>query len=118
MKSGGANYKAIYTDMIQEKFPEKMVLVKNLLDREKVSILDAIKINEILFPNKSADEERLTQKHKSYYEDDILKILEYQRVNKLNNIQIATKFKMSRNTIAKWKKQFNDVKDQQDSEDD
>lgn len=102
----GANYKALYTDMINKKFPEKTRLCQNILKKKKVSVLDAIKMNDLLFPQKSLEDEQFNQKHKSYMEDDIMKILDYQRKHNLTNTQIALKYKLSRNTVAKWKKIF------------
>lgn len=102
----GANYKAIYTDLINKKFPEKMVLCQNILRKKNISVLDAIKMNNLLFPQNSLEDERFSQKHKSYMENDILRILDDQRRNKLTNTEVALKYKMSRNTIAKWRKTF------------
>lgn len=57
------------------------------------------RFNEIIFGKKTEN-----QKFKSYKRSDILKILDYQKKHKLNNIQLAKHFKMSRNTITKYKK--------------
>ena len=46
------------------------------------------------------------QKHRSYSKSDILKILDYQKKNNLNNSQLANHFSLSRNTVAKWKRMF------------
>ncbi|AYM99082.1 helix-turn-helix domain-containing protein [Chryseobacterium sp. 3008163] len=101
----GVNYKVLYTDLINKKFPEKMRICQNIL-KKKVSVLDAIKMNDLLFPQKLLEDEQFNQKHKSYMEDDIMKILEYQRINNLTNTQVALKYKLSRNTVAKWKRLF------------
>lgn len=106
MKIEGANYKAIYTDLILKKFPEKMEICQPLLKKKTLSTLDAIKINQILFPQSSLDVERSNQRHKSYKEKDIKEILKYQEDNCLNITQLALKFKLSRNTVAKWRKKY------------
>lgn len=49
-----------------------------------------------------------SRRHHSYDLASIIDILEYQKKNQLNNIQLANHFKLSRNTVAKWKKSFND----------
>ncbi|UZT97952.1 helix-turn-helix domain-containing protein [Chryseobacterium fluminis] len=100
------NYKELYTDLINKKFPEKMVLCQNILKKEKLSILDAIELHNLLFPKQSPQEERLNQKRKSYMKNDILKILKYQKLHNLTNVQTALKFKLSRNTVTKWKRAF------------
>ncbi|WP_223560215.1 helix-turn-helix domain-containing protein [Chryseobacterium lathyri] len=106
------NYKLIFTDIISKKHPEKKVKCQSILDKEDMSILDVIKLNEIIF--EVNDKESLTnnQKYKAYDESAILHILEYQKKNKLNNIQLANYFKLSRNTVAKWRKNFQSDTDQ------
>ncbi|MGG7549784.1 helix-turn-helix domain-containing protein [Chryseobacterium arthrosphaerae] len=93
------NYKKIYLDLIRKKFPSKEENCNKILSKEKLEILDVIALNMILFGNCSAN-----QKHKAYDEKAIKKILSYQKKHKLNNIQLANKFSLSRNTIGKWRK--------------
>jgi DNA-binding transcriptional regulator YiaG len=93
------NYQKIYKDIIEKNFPEKLTQTKKLL-KPKMTALDVIKISEILNTNKDLD----NQKHKSYDLNSILKILDYQKSHHLTNIQISQKYKISRNTVAKWKK--------------
>ena len=47
-----------------------------------------------------------SQKFRSYKKSDILNILDYQKENGLNNSQLANHFRLSRNTVSKWKKLF------------
>ena len=93
------NYQKIYQHNIQKKFPEKAVQTKSLL-KEDMTSLDVIKISNVL--NSNVDS--YNQKHKSYDLDSILKILEFQKLHNLTNILVAEKFRISRNSIAKWKK--------------
>jgi len=65
--------------------------------------MDIIKLNEIIFGIKK-ENELCNPKHHSYSKNDIIQILEYQKKNKLNNSQLANHFKLSRNTITKWKR--------------
>lgn len=102
----GVDYKALYTDLIKKKCPDKMGLCEGILKKEHVSVLDAIKLNDILFPQQTIENERINQKHKSYQEEDIREILSYQKLHNLSNSQIALKFKMSRNTVTRWKRIF------------
>lgn len=97
------NFKAIYTDLISAKFPEKLA---DPIIRQEVnqlnSALDILRLNGLLFSDKKQRNEQL-QKSKSYQLSDIKKILKFQIQNKLNDSQTANHFKMSRNTIKKWK---------------
>ncbi|HCM36220.1 helix-turn-helix domain-containing protein [Chryseobacterium sp.] len=98
------DYKRIYNDLIDKKYPEKKIEFKSMLEKKTLSTLDIIKLNQRLFGEK--EDCILNQKHRSYDKAAILEILDYQKINKLNNKQLALKFNMSRNTIGKWKKIF------------
>jgi DNA-binding transcriptional regulator YiaG len=106
MESLTPDYKKIYTDIISKKFPEKKYLCKSLLKKEKLSTMDVIAIDQIIFSITCKETELFNQKHRSYSKIDIINILEYQKKHKLNNSQLAIHFKMSRNTISKWKKRY------------
>lgn len=93
------NYQKIYKEIIQKKFPEKIQQTKKLLKKE-MDVLDVIKLSEILNTNETTD----NQKHKSYDLNSIQKILNIQKKNNYTNTYIAEKYKISRNTIAKWRK--------------
>lgn len=96
-------YHRIYTDLIIKKYPEKIEECKNILSKKELSFLDIISLNEKIFGNnKEFDNQRL----RSYNEDAIFRILEYQKKHNLNNSQLAIHFKLSRNTVARWKKNF------------
>ncbi|NIF07437.1 helix-turn-helix domain-containing protein [Chryseobacterium sp. Tr-659] len=99
------NYVKIYRDMIQLKFPEKEDCCRNILKNETISLREVIRLNSIISGDTKIST-AINQKHKSYDKEMILYILDYQKKNNLNNIQIATQFKMSKNTIAKWRKLF------------
>ncbi|MFP3594409.1 helix-turn-helix domain-containing protein [Chryseobacterium sp. SIMBA_038] len=97
------DYKRIYKDVLNKKFPHKIVECQKLLDKKMLSTLDIIKLNTMIFgENKETLE--ANQKHRSYTDDAIMEILEYQKKNRLNNSQIALHFRISRNSVAKWKK--------------
>lgn len=98
------DYNKIYTDLIEKKFPEKKEEFAHLLSKEIKNSLELIKINDLIFSDQDKEMNILNQKLRSYDEESIKKILEYQTFNKLNNQETAILFKLSRNTIAKWKK--------------
>jgi hypothetical protein len=104
----GPDYKQIYTDIIKEKYPEKSndLQIKNRIERIQ-TVMDILSLNTLVFGQAKAITESNNQKLRSYDEDSVLKILEYQQKNKLSNNKTALHFKMSRNTIAKWKKYYN-----------
>lgn len=98
----GPDYKRIYQDFIAAKCPEKKESVKVFLSQDSLSLSDVLKINRIIFFDGSSE----NQKFKSYDKQAILEILNYQKKHQLNNRQLANHFKLSRNTVAKWKRMF------------
>lgn len=98
------DYNRIYNDLIDNKYPEKKMEFKSMLEKKILSTLDIIKLNQRIFGKEEYS--ILNQKHRSYDKKAILEILDYQKKNNLNNKQLALKFNMSRNTIGKWKKLF------------
>jgi len=100
------DYKLIYTDILIKKFPHKQERCKKLLEKNNLSVLNIIELNTIIFGKTNNQTENDNQKYRSYRKSDILIILDYQKKHKLNNSQLASHFKLSRNTVAKWKKIF------------
>ncbi|WP_153394639.1 helix-turn-helix domain-containing protein [Chryseobacterium vaccae] len=96
------DYKKIYTDLISEKFPLKLNECQDFFNKKTLNSLDIIQLNNVLFPNNKFND----QKHKSYDKQSIFEMLKYQREEKLNNSQLALHFKLSRNTVAAWKKKY------------
>ena len=96
------NYKNIYLDIITKKFPSKKEAYKKLLSKKTLTNYDVIVLNNELFP--TAENQTENQKLKSYTKETILKILDYQKTKKLNITELSRHFKISRNTIAKWRK--------------
>jgi DNA-binding transcriptional regulator YiaG len=101
-----ADYKRIYSDIISMKYPEKKEICNSLLSKNNLSTLDIIEISRILFNTTSKENFSFNQKHRSYDKSAIVKILEYQKKNKLNNSELARYFNLSRNTVTKWKNLF------------
>ena len=96
------NYKNIYLDIITKKFPSKKDTYKKILSKNTLTDYDVIVLNNELFS--TAENQTENQKLKSYTKETILKILDYQKVKKLNITELARHFSISRNTIAKWRK--------------
>ncbi|BAP31239.1 uncharacterized protein CHSO_2202 [Chryseobacterium sp. StRB126] len=96
------DFKQIYTDIINRKCPHKYNLCEHLLSKNELLALDILKLNTIIFGNS----EKRNSQYRSYKRTDIMRILDYQKENNLNNTQLALRFKLSRNTIGKWRKIF------------
>ena len=101
------DYKNIFKDILSQKYPEKTSNCLGILNKPHLTAIDIIKLNQMIFEgttNKLPEESN--QKYRSYSKSDILQILDYQQKHKFNNSQLARHFKLSRNTVAKWKKMF------------
>lgn len=100
-------YHKLYRDMIREEYPDKEKLCSEYLKKEVWTAIDVIEVNDILFGNERNKEDvAFAQRHRAYDKQSILDILRYQKENELNNNELAEKFRLSRNTLAKWKKLF------------
>lgn len=101
------DYKQIYTDILEEKFPEKLTDTALILKLDTLhSAFDILKFNQLIFGEPEYTVGFNNQRLRSYDEASILKILRYQKQNELTNLQLGRQFKISRNTIAKWKNIF------------
>lgn len=100
-------YHKLYADMIRAKYPEKEACCSNYLKKKNWTALDVIQVNTILFAKHHKQMEIASnQKHRAYDRESVRQILRYQQVNGLNNKQLAEKFCLSRNTVAKWRSLF------------
>lgn len=93
------NYKRIFQDILDLKFPEKKELRAIVLEKEINDFYDVLSLNKMIFGDENKE-----NKHKSYDSSTITKVLKYQQENKLSNIETAQKFNLSRNTVSAWKK--------------
>ncbi|MGV0923906.1 helix-turn-helix domain-containing protein [Empedobacter tilapiae] len=100
------NYKTLYTDIINDLYPDKLLQCQEILNKQDLNILDILELNKLIFGEEYKNNIEVNQKFRSYSKQDILLILDYQKKHRLNNTQLANHFNLSRNTIAKWKKIF------------
>ncbi|MEI3791144.1 MULTISPECIES: helix-turn-helix domain-containing protein [unclassified Chryseobacterium] len=100
------DYKRIYTDLINEKYPDKKEACRTILSKKTLSILDVIACSNILTDKEDKNTLIFNQKHRFYDKQSILEILNYQEKYGYNNAQLARHFKLSRNTVANWKKKL------------
>lgn len=105
MKKLSINYKNIFQDVLDKKYPNKKKDCLSLLQKNHLSAIDIMEINKRIFGT-TREKNRYNQRHRSYSRSDILSILNYQKKNNMNNIQLANHFNLSRNTVSKWKKMF------------
>jgi hypothetical protein len=107
MNSLQPDYHRIFNDILSKILSIKLHALK-FLKRKDLSALDVIKLNTLIF----SYTERNTpsgigeNKHRSYNKTDILYMLDFQKENGYNNSQISLYFRVSRNSIAKWRKIF------------
>ena len=100
-------YHKLYADMIRDICPDKEHNCADYLNKENWTALDVIDVNTILFGKKQERKEIVSdQRHRAYDRESIVLILLDQKENILNNKEIAVKYRLSRNTVAKWKKMF------------
>lgn len=103
------NYRLIYKDLIEQKYPHKKAICAVILEKEQLTFLDVIELKELIFETVSKKTLEMNQKYRSYDKATIIEILNYQKKNGLNNTQLANHFKLSRNTVAKWERLFQEV---------
>ncbi len=68
--------------------------------------MDILELNNRIFGTRDKDIRKMNQKLRSYNEADIQRILTYQKNHKMNNLEIAEHFGLSRNTMTKWRRMF------------
>ncbi|WP_316932874.1 helix-turn-helix domain-containing protein [Chryseobacterium sp. BLS98] len=74
--------------------------------KKELSVIDILELNKRIFGIKDEETGKQNQKHRSYGRADILRMLDYQKINKMNNSQLAKHFGISKNSITKWKRIF------------
>lgn len=104
MKTQSPNYKLIFADILEKKYPEKTKNCEEILHKDNLSTLDILALNQIIFDLNIFVQNN--HKHRSYKKSDVFHILDYQKKYKLNNSNLAKHFKISRNTVSKWRKMF------------
>lgn len=98
------DYKAIYNDILKSLTSDVSEKTTQIMSKEQLSLSDVIRLNNLIFSNETRNNNN--QKFRSYDKVTILEILEFQKKNGFNNSEVAQHFKLSRNSVAKWKKTF------------
>ncbi|OCA76841.1 transposase [Chryseobacterium contaminans] len=97
-KNHEPNYKRIFTDILMRKHPDKLKVCSPILRKKALTALDILELNRLIFDFENTD---INQKHRSFNETTILQILDHQKKYNLNNSQLASHFRLSRNTVTK-----------------
>ncbi|KFF23818.1 hypothetical protein [Chryseobacterium vrystaatense] len=105
-KQNQPNYKLIYSDIIDQKFPHKKAECEKLLEKKILSAMDIMELNKKIFGTKNQDTKKMNQMLRSYNRADIMRILDYQKNHKMNNLQVAQHFGLSKNSMTKWRRMF------------
>jgi transcriptional regulator with PAS, ATPase and Fis domain len=100
------DYIAIYQDIIKIKHPEKEEKCKDLLQKKKLTAREIILLNTLIFGKEKSSEIKKNSKFRSYDRETVQYIMEHKDRNNLNDSQTAKHFKISRNTLAKWRKEL------------
>jgi response regulator of citrate/malate metabolism len=100
------NYTKIYEDMLKQDYPDKLKDPKILTLLKKLNTTeDILKFNDKLF-EQSRESQQNNQKLKTYDKKTMLKLLQYQKKHEFSTSYMSRKYKISRTTLAKWKKMF------------
>jgi len=97
------DFRKIYTEIIERYHPHTRKCCEEYLRKETWTSMDVMTVNHLIYGNPKKEDLLFNQNHRSYDRATIMEILEYQKKNGLNNVQLANTFKLSRNTVAKWK---------------
>lgn len=103
------DYRKIYTDMIEMKYLHKKGKCEAVLNKPRLTVMDIFEIEKIIFDANDLQNDKENGKFRAYDSESILQILNYQKKNKMSNTEISNHFKISRNSLAKWKKMFPEV---------
>lgn len=100
------NYTKIYQDMLKQDYPDKLKDPKILTLLKKLNTTeDILKFNDKVF-EQSRESQQNNQKLKTYDKKTMLKLLQYQKKHEFSTSYMSRKYKISRTTLAKWKKMF------------
>lgn len=100
------NYTKIYEDMLKQDYPDKLKDPKIVTLLKKLNTTeDVLKFNDKLF-EQSRESQQNNQKLKTYDKKTMIKLLQYQKKHEFSTSYMSRKYKISRTTLAKWKKMF------------
>lgn len=101
------DYKSIFINLIKDKFPEKLRNPNILWKLEHLdSTISVLDLNKELFQKEEIVYTRIDSRLRSYTEEEIIRILKYQKKYKITNIDLVRKYGISRTTLSTWRKRF------------
>lgn len=102
------DYKQIYKEMLTKYGIKADANIQKIFKKKQLNSLDVIFLNQKIVKKQQLCERKNTNSQlRSYDKESIDYILNYQHEHKMTIADIAKKFKVSRNTIARWKKEKN-----------
>ena len=101
--SNGPDYAKIFRDMAAKR---NIDTTAALPQKKSYSSIDVININEKLFAKQTKESFAFNQKHRAYDKKTIELLLTYQHRHELSNSEMARLFKLSRNTLSRWKAKY------------
>lgn len=92
--------------MLKTEYPEKLEdpKIQKLLNGLKTTE-EILNLNDLIF-EQSKESLRNNQQLKTYDKKTILKLLQYQKKHDFSTSYMSRHYKISRTTIAKWRKMF------------
>ena len=106
------NYKTLYLDFVShtnqlpESIKQQLIELLKQENKEHISYKRLIEINGVIKENmyQSRYVEHKKYKQLKVYDEHYIKyLLKYQQRNNMTNTALSYKFKLSRNTVARWK---------------
>lgn len=111
------NYRTLYLDFLQDNavvLPNNIRFqLINMINKYNNNQFSTQRLASINAAIKKHIKRKLTQEisdstSNSYDKNHIKYILAYQVTYKMNNVEVSSQFKLSRNTLAKWKRMFSE----------
>ncbi|MDN3706109.1 helix-turn-helix domain-containing protein [Myroides ceti] len=100
------NYKHIYKEMLKKYGIKADADIQKVLKKKQLNSLDVIFLNQkVVTKQPLCDRKNRNTQLRSYDKESIDYILNYQELHKMTIADVAKKFKISRNTIGRWKKE-------------
>jgi|SRR5690606_483767 len=97
----------IFQEIAQKKEHSES-LIGHIAGIKEWNSLNVIKTSEKVVEKPDGENLKLNRTHRAYDEQSVKEILKYQKINNLNNSEMMMLFKVSRNSISKWKKMFSE----------
>ncbi len=99
------NYKQIYKELLKKYGIKVDTDIQKILRKKQLNSLDVIFLNQKIVKKQQLCDKSRNAQLRSYDKESIDYILNYLELHKMTIADVAKKFKISRNTIGRWKKE-------------